>query len=207
RGTTIQLDFSRGDFWMHETKMGAMTLRITPQLALWAEDELGNITTLFVTNAFGKQDWKFAKINPDSCGRSMCMPYWLNRLKAVGASWPTKNNPLPDAVTGATPTGSFSITVTVPDSFKTGKLYVEINKSFDNNDSWPAKKDAMESFNGQPPLVYETAINLLEPSKTEWQFVLSGFSGNTVNDPSLYPIDNKITTAKEMIKTIKAIKL
>jgi hypothetical protein len=205
-GKKISLQFTRGDFWMHQAKLGMMELRIAPQMAVWVEDSLGYVATLYVTRAFGKQIWNFAKINPDSCGRPMCMPYWLNRLRAKNIPGPTKNKPLPDAITGATPTGSFTLTSTLPEQFIRGTLFVEINKSFDNNNAWPAKKD-MSSFNGQPPLVYKTVIDLGDSSQTSWDLSLSGMSGERESDAGLYPVDSRVTTALAMLKSISAKRL
>jgi hypothetical protein len=200
-GPKIAIQLTRGDFWVHGAKLGMMKLRITPQMAIWAEDSAGTVATLYVTQAFAKQNWRFAKIDPDSCGRPTCMPYWLNRCKAVNLPVPTKNHPLPDAITGATPTGSFELTSSLPDNFTRGTLYVEINKSFDNNPAWPAKKD-MSSFNGQPPLVYEAMVDLGDSTVTSWTFSLKGMSGERADDPALYPADNRLTTALRMVKSI-----
>jgi hypothetical protein len=205
-GKKIQLQFERGDFWIHQAKLGRMKLRIAPQMAVWAEDSSGAVATLYVTHCFAKQDWKFAKIDPNECGRPTCMPYWLNRLKANKIAAPTKNNPLPDAISGATPTGSFTLTSTLPETFTAGKIYVEINKSFDNNDAWPVKKD-MSSFNGQPPVVYEALINLADSSISSWNLTACGISGEKGDDPKLYPLDERLTTALKMITGITVTRL
>ena len=200
-GSKIRMECTRGGSWLLETKMGMMNLRITPQFAVWVEDSAGKATTLMVTNAFAKQDWKFAKINPDTCGRPMCMPYWLNRIYSQNQPLPTKNKPLPDAVTGATPAGSFLLNTQLPEGLVAFKLYVEINKSFDNNEAWPASKD-MSSFNGQPPVVYAADINLADTVASSWKLLPVGMSGVVGHDPVLYPVDSKLTTALDMLKEI-----
>jgi hypothetical protein len=200
-GRSIAIEFTRGSAWMHGAKLGMMKLRITPQLAVWAEDSAGTVATLFVTRAFAKQEWRFAKFNPDSCGRPMCMPYWLNKLIAKGLPVPTKNHPLSDAITGATPRGSFTLNATLPERFNKFELFVEINKSFDNNEAWPVKKDH-SSFNGQPPVVYGASVNLDDTVLKAWTFSPKGMSGERGNDPALYPIDKRLTTALEMVKSI-----
>ena len=175
-------------------------------MAVWVEDSAGTVSTIMVTRAFAKQDWKFAKLGPDSCGRTMCMPYWLNRLRAKGLPLPTKNNPLPDAVTAATPAGSFTLSSSLPDGFVKGQLYLEINKGFDNNTAWPAKKD-YSSFNGQPPLLYVTDINLSDSTTSSWNLELKAMSGETGTDSLFYPVDSRITTALNMIKSVTVKKL
>jgi hypothetical protein len=199
-GPAISIEFKRGDAWMNKKKMGMLNVRISPQFAIWAEDSVGTIATLFVTRAFGKQEWKMMKFHADSCGRPMCMPYWLNRLVAKGMQRPTKNHPLSDAITGATPKGSFMLNTTLPEGFNKFNLYVEINKSFDNNEAWPAK--GFSTFNGQPPVVYEASVNLADTTSKTWALSIKGMSGEKGNDPTLYPIDKKLTTALEMVKSI-----
>jgi hypothetical protein len=200
-GRPIAVEFTRGSAWMKEAKMGFLKLRITPQLAVWAEDSAGMVATLFVTRAFAKQDWRLAKFHPDTCGRPMCMPYWLNRLVAKGLPVPTKNHPLSDAVTGATPKGSFTLGTALPEGFRKFQLFVEINKSFDNNDTWPAKKDH-SSFNGQPAVVYAATVNLDDTAAKSWVLSPKGMSGERGNDPALYPIDKRLTTALEMLEKV-----
>jgi hypothetical protein len=193
------MEFTRGEAWMNKVKIGKINARISPQFAVWAEDSSGTIATLFVTRAFAKQEWGFVKFNPDSCGRPMCMPYWLNRMAAKGMPYPTKKHPLPDAITGATPKGSFMLNTTLPEGFNKFQLFVEINKSYDNNEAWPAKKGA---FNGQPPVVYGASVNLADTTVKTWTLSLKGMSGEQGNDPTLYPIDKRLTTALEMVKSI-----
>jgi hypothetical protein len=205
-GQKISLHLERGDFWIHQAKLGLMKVRVAPQMAVWVEDSSGAVATLYVTQAFAKQNWRFAKLDPNLCERPMCMPYWLNRLKANNIKGPTKVNPLPDAITAATPTGSFTLTSTLPEKFVAGKIYVEINKAFDNNNAWPATKD-MSGANGQPPLVYEASINLADSTLSSWSLAISGISGDKGDDPKLYPLDNRLTTALNMVKSITVSRL
>lgn len=123
-----------------------------PQLALWLENETsGAIRTLFVTYRTAKDDWE---------GKSSCppsLPFWVSRFrKEFGRDrGPTRQDPLPDAVTGATPKRSFS------HAFEVGEgdwgLYLEVNVSGDYNDHYRKvfTGTRFEDFgNGQPSLVY-----------------------------------------------------
>lgn len=199
KGNVFVLDVERGPNFMHDAKIGIMNLRITPQIAIWLEDSLGAyLGTVYVTKCFGKQQWKMAKPHPDSCLRSTCMPYWLNRFKAAGNHIPTPNTPLPDAVCGATPTGSFSVSFTVPDSVAKFKVLVEWNSSFDNNETF-TKESA--SFNGQPSVVASALVNNGDSAGVV-TLVNSGRGGALGSDPKLYDDLDKITTARSIFGTM-----
>lgn len=200
-GPKIKLDFARGDSWMSGAKIGFLKLRITPQIVVWAEDGAGAVTTLFATRCFGKQEWKMAKFDPDSCGRPTCAPYWLGRLKANKLSPPTKNHPLPDAVTGATPRGSFTLVTSLPAGLTKFTLFIEISKSFDFNEGWP-EKTGPTPFNGQPAVIYRGAIDLSDTAAKSWTLAAAGMSGDRGDDPVLYPLSPKLTTALSVVKSI-----
>ncbi|OHD65355.1 MAG: hypothetical protein A2096_07090 [Spirochaetes bacterium GWF1_41_5] len=203
-GKKIKIRFTRGPFFMHTQKFGFFSIKITPQIAVWAEDINGNfIETLYVTAGFGKQNWKFGKFKPDETGRDMCAPYWLNLLRKNGLPVPTKNTPLPDTVTAATPAGSFSLLSMIqPAELKKIIICAEINKSFDHNTKY--HKDRQESaFNGQPPVVYRAAVDLTGPG--EYNLQLAGRSGETGSDSGLYSDLETLTTAKNIFSEITVI--
>jgi hypothetical protein len=59
-------------------------------------------------------------------------------------------------VTGATPSGAFSVTFTVPDAVHAFKLFVVWNRSFDYNATYTKAKSL---FNGQPPVIACVLVN------------------------------------------------
>jgi hypothetical protein len=199
-GKKVTLTFKRGKHFLTTGKLGVAKFKIMPQIAVWLEDTSGRyLQTVYVTRCFGKQEWKYFKPDPDSCFRTMCMPYWFNRYKKAGNAAPTPKKTLPDAVTGATPTGNFTIDFTIPDSLKCAMVFTEWNSSFDNNDSFT--KESV-SFNGQPSIILSTRINLGDSVRTVDTLTLKGHGGNKGDDATLYTDTGKLTTAQSIFSLV-----
>lgn len=201
-GPSIHIKFTRGSAWNHNVSFGPMKLRILPQIAVWVEDSSGNLKqNIFVTHCFAKQQWHGIKNHPDSTYRTMSLPYWLNKMIKASMAVPTKAHPLSDAITTATPKGSFSITSHLDTLLKHGTLWCEINSSFDNNDAYP--KGRPDSFNGQPSILYcgEFSVNDSMHGFTSLKY--KGHGGNSGIDGMLYQSDSGITTAREIISSIQ----
>jgi hypothetical protein len=200
-GLTIAID--RGSAWVNPVKIGFMKVKITPQIALWVQDTSGAfLETIFVTRCFGKQQWRMMKFPPDSCGRDMCMPYWLNKMRASGAKAPTRNAPLPDAVTGATPPGSFTVTTKLKTALRVFDVCLELNKSFDFNGQY-TNKTKPNPYNGQPAIVYKARVNLDAAAASSFAFSYAGHSGSEGKDAALYENKDGISTALDMVKQAK----
>jgi hypothetical protein len=203
-GKKITVNFNRGPHFMHAKRLGIMKLKITPQISVWMEDTAGKyLGTLYVTKCFGKQVWKFIKSHPDSCYRTMCMPYWFNRYKSAGNAAPTPGKPLPDAISGATPTGGFSINCVVPDSIKAFKIFAEWNSSFDNNDTFTKEKS---SFNGQPSAIACATIDLADTTRLVDTLKVIGRGGEKGDDATLYDDAAKLTTALTIFGNISVVR-
>lgn len=201
-GHTISLSFTRGEHFSHEKIFGFGKVNIRPQLAVWIEDTAGKyLQTIYVTKSFGTQKWGSGKPGPNTCFRPMCMPYWLNRYKVAGNNPPTPKNPLPDGITSATPTGSFTLNFSAPDSLSTIVLFTEWNNSFDNNEHFTKKE---VSFNGQPSVVASTLIAFKDSPEKTCTLTIKGYGGNSGDDSELYTDSNKLTTAKTIFKIITA---
>jgi hypothetical protein len=200
KGPPLRMNFTRGDAWGAKAKIGAMTLRITPQIAVWVEDSSGNLKqNIFVTHRFAKQDWYSIKNHPDSTYRTMSLPYWENKMIHAAQPLPTKANPVPDAVTSATPTGSFVIETHIDSALTHGILWCEFNSSFDNNETY--SKGRPESFNGQPSLLFSGEFNSQDTSPVV--MIYRGHGGDKGSDSALYQNDSGITTAKQIITKIQ----
>ncbi len=123
-----------------------------PQLALWLEnDTTGAVRTLFVTRRTASDDWEGQSSVPAS------LPYWVTRYqREFGRErGPTSEDPLPDAVTGATPKLSFSHAFEVEGG--EWSLYLEVNVSGDYNEHYRrvVTDGVLADFGaGQPSLVY-----------------------------------------------------
>ena len=131
-----------------------------PQFAIWIEDPAGKqIRTVWVTEKTGAGSWGGKTTRPVS------LPYWVGRWnKETGSNGdPTPDNPVADAVTGATPKEDFSCRTEVPVA-TSWKYFIEVNVSGDFNEFYAAesargKRD--RNGNGQPSIVYKGQITAL----------------------------------------------
>lgn len=144
-------------------------LTIIPQIAIWVEDLHGNyIETLYIAKLSGKSSWRGLPFAKKEVRRPAALPYWSHKrgvLNEDGLYMPTKETPLPDTITGATPKGSFSLKSHVPEELDGFVVLLEINKSFDYNKAYSkalleddSKNHAEKSYSGQPALVYAAKI-------------------------------------------------
>ena len=118
---------------------------------------------------------------------------------------PTKNNPIPDAFTGATPAGNYEIRTKLDkppvESFR---ILFEINQSWDWNEYWTNNKfpdDKEYKSSCQPALVYLAEIDPQNPRELYDMNVIghSHYSGKT---GELFTDLSTITTALEIAKGI-----
>ena len=131
-----------------------------PQFAIWIENAEGEeIRTIWVTKKTGTGSWGRKTVRPIS------LPYWVSRWQKETSSSgdPTPENPVADAVTGATPKQDFTCRTEVPAATK-WNYFIEVNVSGDFNDSFPAvskngKRD--RNGNGQPSIIYTGQITAL----------------------------------------------
>lgn len=204
RGNSIVLEFIRGEAFNH------------PSMAVWVEDLSGNyLETLYVTQyvatgiyghgqlAPGKWDSK-----PGTARRPSTLPYWAHKrnVKASdGLYIPSPENPLPDALTGATPTGSFRLNSRLTEK-KNGKfrILLEINQAWDSNKFWTNGKypDDPDYFGSlQPSLVYAGMVDPGNPAETVYLNPI-GHGHPSGKDGRLYTDLTTLTTAKEIIHSV-----
>jgi hypothetical protein len=207
-GISIQIDFEKGSEFYN------------PLIVFWIEDTLGNyIETVFASQSiatgtfrFGVHDGKNWKSGERR--RAGALPYWGYKrgIKAPdGLYLPTPQSPLPDAITGATPTGNFVIKSNIDASLQKFKLFMEINQTWDWNHYWhnnrfPNDDDYMHSC--QPALVYMAEVNALS---SESPFTLkpighshySGKTGELFND--LSTITSALNIVGKLTVTIKEL--
>jgi len=187
-----------------------------PSFAIWVEDLDGNyIETLYVTQYFAKGIFGHGetspgkwKNEPGEVRRPAALPYWSHKrnIKASdGLYAPSPETAVPDALTGATPKGNFTLnTGSKVTGDKTFKVMMEINQPWDSNDFWTNNKFP-ENFNYntslQPALVYEATISP-ESSKPEYLLSLIGHSHPSGETGELFSDLTTITTAKEIVSKI-----
>jgi hypothetical protein len=203
-GTGLTIRVTAGESWVHKQKMGMLNLSVIPQVVVWTEDKEGRyLDTLFITQAYGKQNWKFVDTDPDETLRTLTFPVWSSRRREAGYPSVTRNSPMPDDVTAATPKTGFTLYTTagtVPEDFN---LFMEINKSFDGNDAfygqWDGTDDGFteETINGQPSVVYMAEIRGGETEDVSLE--IAGRGGSSETDEPFYNDTSGMTTALNLI--------
>lgn len=185
-----------------------------PLMAVWIEDTSGNfLQTLYVAESIGKGVFKHGdastgKWMPGEIRRPAALPVWSHRrgIKSEdGLYIPSLENPVADAVTGATPPGDFILTSKLmPDSPDEVMVFFEINQPWDFNEYWTNNKypDNDEyKTSCQPALVYGARINLNEKG-TDYELDLIGHSHYAGENGDLYPDVSTFTTALDITASI-----
>jgi len=150
---TMELIVEPGDHWFGKMKVFVFSIKKTPQIAAWIEDEEGQYTaTITVTSRSAKENWRSAP----KTGRPEALPVWNHKRQ---------NNSLSDdidTVTSATPKGSVEAKIDnglLIDGNKYN-VYLEINHSFDYNGYWTKDNSG---DNGQPSVIYHAQFTAGEP--------------------------------------------
>ena len=189
-GDTLELTVEGGDHWQEKMKVAFFSVKKTPQMAAWIEDEGGRyIATITVTNRGARQKWRGSPKE----GRPEALPVWNYRQK---------NNTSPgdiDAASTATPKGSVEAKVnkTLLSDGNTYNVFFEINHSYDYNDYWTEENSGV---NGQPSLVYHAQFTAGKPGSIKLVPV-----GHGSVDGSTGTITNSlgsITTALDIVKQV-----
>ncbi len=186
-----------------------------PLMAFWIEDLEGNyIQTLYVALSiaqgyFRHGDASSGRWQPGPLRRPAALPYWGHKrgIKAADGYYiPTQDNPMPDAVTGATPTSNFILsTKTENKDITKFNIMMEINQSWDWNNYWHNNKypdDINYKTSSQPALVYRATIdiNKLQP---EYKMEVIGHSHWSGANGKLYEDLSTITSALNIVGEVK----
>lgn len=174
------------------------------QIALWVTDADGNyLTELVVSKKTAQKGLGNRRGGLDSKiggARWSVLPVWAWKhaiLDDAGNPYPSKENPLPDAVTCASPKqGTFVINW--PDGVKLPEgpctLWLEINASFDQNEqhdySW---------YRGQPSVVYRADIECGGDS-AESTFRLVGMGATDGADGTITTDTSSLTSALHLLE-------
>ncbi len=206
-----KISIEQGSEWLHDFQLfWFIKKKNAPQIAIWTEDTEGNfLSTIYVTEKLAKQSWIAAGGNR----RKESLPAWSHaqgREYADGLYLPTKKEPLPDALTGATPKGSFTTSVQMNEEMKQFLIKCEFNHSTDFNEHYP--KEAKEGDanysggkmgSGQPAIVYQIKVDLTNGQR-EFKGELIGHSSPDGSDGNIYSDTSKLTTALDIVKGITA---
>jgi hypothetical protein len=203
-GTKIQIEFIKGNQHNH------------PSFAIWIEDMEGNyIETIFVTEYVAKGKFRYSELSPGKwqnepgfVRRPATLPYWAHKrnIKAPdGLYIPSPDTPVPDAITGATPRGNFTLNANANVlKDKKFRVLMEINQPWDSNKYWTNNKyegdnDYFASL--QPALIYAVTI---DPGSELKEFILNpiGHSHPSGKNGQLYTDLSTLTTAREIASKI-----
>jgi hypothetical protein len=193
-GRDIKVTIEKGTGWTR-----------APQIAVWAEDSEGNyVETLYVTKKMATQGW----YGLGNIRRKETLPYWCYQRGVQyddGLYLPTKDDPLPDAVTSATPQGSFVLLSKVPGDLEAFVVLAELNESWDYNDNYPdnlqpgAPDYSAES--GQPSVVYAANIDI-NTGNGQYEMGIMGHGSTDGEDGNLYEDMSMLTTALDIAESI-----
>jgi hypothetical protein len=213
-GREIILDFTRGAHYTHPLKINwLITIKTTPQIAVWIEDTDGRyIDTLYVTKKSGTQAWRSSPDLPaKKIRRPESLPCWSHRRGVVypdGLFMPTRENPVIDAITAASPGGDFRLKTKAPEVPTKLVILAEVNNSADFNDAYP--KDALpgtpgysggEWGSGQPSIVWAATVDLTKGAAT-YELVPVGHGSPDGSDGGIVPDLLSLTTATDIIRKI-----
>ena len=186
-GKEITVSFEAGEHYKEPHKIfRIITIMLTPQIAVWIEDPDGRyIETLYVTEKAGTQGWR----GSSDIRRPESLPCWSHRRGVVypdGLFMPTRENPLTDAVTAASPAGNFRLMTRVPKEISRFVIMAEINNPDDSD---------------QPSIIYAATVDLSSGSTT-WELTPVGHGSPDGKDGSINPDLSGLTTAKDIIRRI-----
>jgi hypothetical protein len=215
-GRAVTIEVTAGEHFIHDMKIGKLlTIHNPPTTVFWIEDMEGNyIETLFVTEKVGTEGWKKTP-GEEPVGADLrrpgSLPTWGHRRGVVssdGVSLPTKDDPMPDAVTSASPKASYTLTTVIPEGFERCVIYAEFNNSTDFNDYFRPDLEpgepgysGNEFTGGQPAVVYRAEVDVTS-GETSYEMALVGHSSPDGSDGEITGDTSRLTTATDMIEKV-----
>lgn len=180
------------------------SMHIAPQIAIWIENDKGEkIKDIFVTKYF------YIQLKNDMVKQPENLPVWLFRSgydphMQDGTLLPTPPVPPTDAVCGATPKKKFTKEFILPNEGSLFTIYVEVNNSFDFNETFKRvldrKSSAYNIANGQPALIYSVKFGRFDNASKKLQLI--GFGSSLGATGKIYTDISVITDAKDILAEI-----
>ena len=204
----VRIQIEAGESWIHKFPMFlGITKDNGPQFAVWLEDTNGKyLSTVYVTKKIATEGW----VSNGGNRRKESLPHWCYQRGVMyedGLYLPTKKRPITDAQTGATPLTNKEIQIKLADFTTPVVVKAEFNHSIDFNEFFPkTAKDGDENYSGgdmgsgQPAVIYADTIY---PFQTKAELKLIGRSSSDGSNGRIYTDLEKLTTAKNIVKTIK----
>jgi len=206
----IAVEIETGENWLHDHPLLlGLTKKNPPQFAIWIEDTSGNyLSTVFVTYKIATEGWIFNHGNR----RKEALPHWCYQRGVVyedGLMLPTKENPMVDGITGATPKVNKTFQIRLVNLKKPFVVKAEFNQSIDFNNAYPESvEEGADNYSGgpegsgQPAVVYAATV-YSDTKETELQFV--GHSSPDGSDGAIYDTISGLTSATSIVNKIRLI--
>ncbi len=202
----IKVCIEQGRGWLHYFPVFlGIKKKNPPQIAIWLEDMQGNyLSTVYVSHKIATQDWQMAKGNR----RKEALPHWCYSRGVIyddGLYLPTKDKPVVDGISGATPRESFDVKLITAPHLKHFVVKVEINHSTDFNDYFtknaPEGDANYSGGSGQPAVIYKAEVDMTTGKKT-FEATLIGHSSPDGSDGEIHTDMSGLTTALEIVERI-----
>lgn len=205
----VKVCIEEGEEWLHDFPLFlGIKKKNPPQVAIWMEDMEGNyLSTIYVSHKIATQAWQSSGGNR----RKEALPHWCHSRGVQykdGLYLPTKEEPLTDGISGATPRGSFDVKLNPSGRLKQFRIKVEINHSTDFNDYYTKTAQKNEpgysggkEGSGQPAVVYSADVDLSSGRKS-FEAVLLGHSSPDGSSGELQTDTSTLTTALHIVKRI-----
>ncbi len=205
----IKVCVEQGSEWLHDFPLFlGIKKKNPPQIAVWLEDAQGNyLSTLYVTHKIATESWQASGGNR----RKEALPHWCysRGVKYTdGLYLPTKDQPVVDGISGATPQGSFDVKLRTKDMPKQFVVKVEINHSTDFNEYYPkSAQEEKQNYSGgkegsgQPAVIYAALVDLTLGKKS-FEATLIGHSSPDGTSGTIYKDVSELTTALHIVKQI-----
>jgi hypothetical protein len=201
-GVPLAVEFEKGKSFNH------------PTFVIWLEDTSGHfLQTLFVTKSYGSGTFTYGSVfeghwAPGQVRRPAALPYWSHRAGArlgMPRYIPGADQPVPDALTGATPKGDFLLkTRGEKENPQQVKILLEINQTWDWNSYWTNNKypgDNEYKTSCQPAVVYAAVIDLSKQGEM-YTMLPVGRSSHNGADGNLYTDLETLTSALQIAEKI-----
>lgn len=209
KAENICVRIEAGKEWLHDFPVFlGISKKNPPQIAVWVEDSQGNyMSTVYVSHKIATQSWQMAGGNR----RKEALPHWCHSRGvryADGLYLPTKDEPLTDGISGATPRGGFDVKLVPAELLRKFVVKIEVNHSTDWNAAYPKSAEEGESNysggkegSGQPAVVYAAVIDLTRGQK-EFEAELLGHSSPDGSSGELCSDISELTTALHIVERI-----
>ena len=203
------VEIKEGDNWLHDYPLFlGIKKKNPPQIAIWIEDTNGMyVSTVYVSRKAATGGW----IGADGNNRKEALPCWCHSRgirNNDGSFCPTKDNPVTDAMTGATPRKGFDTYYVDKKDMSHYYVMVEVNHSTDFNDTYTKDADVNSPYysggedgSGQPALIYKAEIDMAS-GKGTFTASLIGHSSPDGSDGKVHTDMSGISSALNIVKQI-----